>query len=154
MPQQPTLHRAENGRLLLERDDGRVPVEIRRCFPWAEPNRWLSLRDKEGVELSMVRDLGELDPASRALMEEELRDSGHTFEITGVRVCRKELELRCWEVDTAQGPRAFQTELDEWPRSLPNGGILIRDICGDLYTIPDPSKLAPAGRVMVEALME
>ena len=34
------------------------------------------------------------------------------------------------------------------------GGVLIRDICGDLYTIPDPSALAPAGRARVEALME
>lgn len=150
----PTLRRAENGRLLLETGHGPVPVEIRRCFPWAAPDRWISLRDDNGGEVGLVENPADLDPASQALLREELRDSGHTFEITAVHACRKELELRCWEVETRQGPRRFQTELDEWPRPLPGGGVLIRDICGDLYTISDPAALAPAGRARVEALMQ
>lgn len=154
MASSPQLQRAPNGRLLLLQEDGPVPVDLRRCFPWAAPSAWISLRDKEGAEKLLVRDLADLDPASRACLEAELADSGMTFAITTVLECRKELELRCWEVDTHQGHRSFQTELDEWPRSLPGGGVLIRDICGDLYTVADPEALDPKSRKLLDALLD
>jgi hypothetical protein len=33
-----------------------------------------------------------------------------------------------WRVHTDQGARRFQTRLDDWPRKLPDGGLLIRDV--------------------------
>lgn len=148
------LQQGTNGRLLLLLEDGPVPVRPRRCFPWASPNEWISLRDDDGHEQALVHLPETLEPASRDLLLRELRDSAHTFQITRILECRKEIELRCWRVDTEQGPRAFQTELDEWPQRLPRGGILIRDLAGDLYTIADPDKLDPDSRQRLWALLD
>jgi hypothetical protein len=32
-------------------------------------------------------------------------------------------------------PWRFQTPRDEWPREVPGGGLLIRDVAGELYFI-------------------
>lgn len=148
------LERAPDGRLLLRRETGPVPVRPRRCFPWASPGEWISLRDDDGHEQALIHLPETLEPASREVLQQELRDSAHTFEITRIHECRKEIELRCWRVDTAQGPRIFQTELDEWPQRLPLGGILIRDLAGDLYTVPDPENLDPDSRQRLWVLLD
>jgi hypothetical protein len=147
------LQRAPDGRLLLLRDEASVPVRPRRCFPWASPNEWISLRDDDGHEQALIHLPETLEPASRDLLLQELRDSAHTFRITRILECRKEIELRCWRVETEQGPRTFQTELDEWPQRLPRGGILIRDLAGDLYTVADPDKLDPDSRAKLWVLL-
>jgi len=146
--------RAPNGALLLCRDGETVPVRLRRCFPWAAPDRWLSLRDGEGKERQLLETIDTLDPASRACLEQELRDSGHTFHITRILECRKEIELRFWRVETVQGGRTFQTELDEWPLRLPGGGVLIRDLAGDLYTVADPEALDEESRERLWVLLD
>jgi len=149
-----TLQRGPDGGLLLRRDGESVAVRPRRCFPWASPDEWISLRDDEGREQALIESPDTLDPDSRDLLLRELRDSAHTFQITRILECRKEIELRCWRVETVQGLRAFQTELDEWPRRLPRGGILIRDLAGDLYTVVDPEDLDPDSRARLWVLLD
>ncbi|MFN2570126.1 MAG: DUF1854 domain-containing protein [Gemmatimonadales bacterium] len=108
-------------------------VAVRRCFPWSEPARHLSLRDSDEEEFALVKDPAELDARSRAALEMALAVAGFVFEVTRVVEIDEEVEIRHWRVETRQGPRAFQTRLDDWPRTLPDGGLLIRDLAGDLY---------------------
>ncbi len=150
----PRLFRAPDGSLRLDSPDGPVPVRIARCFPWAEPGRYLSLRDEKGTERAFVGDPEELDPESATLLHAELRETGQTFEITAILECRKEIELRCWEVETRQGRRRFQTELDEWPLRLPGGRILLQDLAGDLYTLDDPASLDPRSSSLLWPLLD
>ncbi len=84
----------------------------------------------------MIDDPAALDEASRGAMEAALVVAGFVLEITRVSAIDEEVEVRHWNVETAQGPRVFQTKLDEWPRLLPHGGLLIRDVAGDLYLLP------------------
>ena len=44
-----TLRRRPDGRLELVRDGKTHVVSARRCFPWSEPLRYLSLRDADDV---------------------------------------------------------------------------------------------------------
>jgi hypothetical protein len=60
---------------------------------------------------------------------------GFVFEIPWVLEIEEEVEIRHWRVMTRQGERRFQTRLDAWPRDLPGGGLLIRDLAGDLYRL-------------------
>jgi hypothetical protein len=57
-------------------------------------------------------------------------------------------------VATRQGPRSFQTRRDDWPRRLTTGGVLINDVAGDLYHIPDPSILDDTSRRWVHAFVD
>ena len=129
------LRTAPDGRLLAITERGPVPVRVRQCFPWSEPHRHLSLRDTEEKEIALVDDPASLGAASREALERALAEAGFVLEVTRVESIEEEVEIRQWRVETRHGPRSFQTHLDDWPRTLPSGGLLIRDVAGDLYRL-------------------
>ncbi|MGH7567861.1 MAG: DUF1854 domain-containing protein [Gemmatimonadales bacterium] len=149
-----TLARRDDGRLWAVRREVERAVRVRRCFPWSEPGRFVSLRDDDEKEFALVRDPAELDPASRRVLEDALVEAGFVFEITGVRLIEEEVEVRRWRVETRQGARSFQTRLDDWPRPLPDGGLLIRDLAGDLYRLGDPALLDRQSRELLWAFVD
>lgn len=154
----------EPGPLVLERRrDGRLwarargfarVVHVRRCFPWTEPARFVSLRDDEGEEFAFVADPGALDGESRHALEAALADAAFVFDIVAVLGIEEEVELRHWRVRTRQGDRSFQTRLDDWPRSLHGGGLLVRDVTGDLYRLPEPAAMDRASRTLLWAFVD
>ena len=129
------LRSAADGRLIAFTERGPVPVRVRQCFPWSEPHRHLSLRDTEDREVALVDDPATLGAASREALERALAEAGFVLQVTRVVEIEEEVEIRQWTVETRHGPRSFQTHLDDWPRSLPGGGLLIRDVAGDLYRL-------------------
>ena len=148
------LERRADGRVWAVRDGAERAVWVRRCFPWSEPGRFLSLRDDDEEEFALVRDVAELAPASRQVLEEALVAAGFVFEVTRVVAIEEEIEIRHWQVETRQGPRAFQTRLDDWPRHLPHGGLLVRDVSGDLYHLADPQALDRKSRALLWAFVD
>jgi hypothetical protein len=150
----PQLNSNDAGQLLLHSQRGSIPVRPVACFPWSEPNNYISLRNEAGAEVGFIHSAAELDHSSRTALEMTLRQTRFVFEVTGIEQVEDEFELRTWSVKTHQGPRSFQTKLDEWPRTLENGGVIIRDLSGDLYQIKDPTALDPASQKLVWAYME
>ena len=148
------LERRADGRVWAVRDGAERAVWVRRCFPWSEPGRFLSLRDDDEEEFALVRDVAELAPASRQVLEEALVAAGFVFEVTRVVAIEEEIEIRHWQVETRQGPRTFQTRLDDWPRLLPHGGLLVRDVAGDLYHLADPQALDRKSRALLWAFVD
>jgi hypothetical protein len=114
----------------------------------------VSLRDDDEEEFALVADLADLDPTSRSALEAALAEAGFVFVVTAIRDVEEEVEIRAWKVDTLQGPRRFQTRLDDWPRELPGGGILIRDVAGDLYHVPEPKALDRRSRQLLWAFVD
>jgi hypothetical protein len=143
-----------DGSLWALRGDEERPVSVRRCFPWTEPTRHLSLRDADEEEFALVRDPAELDARSRAALEMALAVAGFVFEVIRVLEIEEEVEIRRWRVETRQGPRTFQTRLDDWPRSLPHGGLLIRDLAGDLYHLGKTDQLDKKSRELLWAFVD
>ena len=148
------LTRRGDGRLWATRGGAERVVHVRRCFPWSEPARFVSLRDDDQREFALVRDPADLDPASRQVLEEALVAAGFVFEITRVTVIEEEVDIRHWRVETRQGTRSFQTQLDAWPRLLPHGGLLLRDVAGDLYHLADPQRLDKHSRALLWAFVD
>ena len=133
------LRHAGEGHLVAEVDGAPVSVRLRQCFPWSEPHRHLSLRDGEDREVALVE-----DPA----------EAGFVFRVTRVHSIDEEVEIRHWRVDTEQGARSFQTHLDEWPQALPTGGLLMRDVAGDLYRLPAPIEMDRHSRQLLWAYVD
>ena len=150
----PTLRIAVDGRLVVLVGGQSVPVRLRQCFPWSEPGLHLSLRDDEDREIAIVGDPASLEPESRRALERALAEAGFVLEVTRVVEIEEEVEIRQWTVETRQGPRSFQTHLDDWPRPLPNGGILIRDVAGDLYRLASPADMDRKSRELLWAFVD
>ena len=148
------LERRADGRVWAIRGTAQRAVWVRRCFPWSEPGRFLSLRDDDEDEFALVADVSELDALSRRVLEEALVAAGFVFEVTRVLAIDEEVEIRHWRVETRQGNRSFQTRLDDWPRLLPHGGLLVRDVAGDLYHLAEPQALDKTSRALLWAFVD
>lgn len=149
-----TLERRDDGRLWATLDGAASPVRVHRCFPWSEPGRFLSLRGDDDEELALVDALDDLDEESRAVLEVAVAEAGFVLEITRIVSVDEEVEIRTWEVETRQGPRSFQTRLDDWPTDVPGGGILIRDVAGDLYHVREPEAMDAKSRRWLWAFVD
>src|SRR2546429_9026083 len=112
-----TLERRADGKLWALRGDAERVVWVRRCFPWSEPGRFVSLRDEDDNELALVGDPAELDPASRRVLEEAMAAAGFVFEVTRVMAIEEEVEIRHWRGGTRPGTPSFLTR----PHPLPPG---------------------------------
>ena len=150
----PRLKRRADGTLTVLTGQSHRPVVVRPCFPWSDARRFISLRDDAHHELALVRDPAELDAESRAALEQALAEAGFLLEVTRVLSVEEEVEIRHWSVETRQGHRTFQTRLDDWPRSLPGGGFLIRDVAGDLYHLGAPETLDQQSRELLWAFVD
>ena len=142
------------GRLTLTIDGVKRTVAVRLCFPWSDPRHHFSLRDDDGKELALIADAADLDKESRLALEQALAEAGFVFEVTRVLDIDEEIEIRHWRVETRQGARSFQTHLDDWPRELPGGGRLVRDVAGDLYLLADPGTMDKASRELLWSFVD
>jgi hypothetical protein len=149
-----SLRHEGDGRLVAHVAGRSVDVTLRQAFPWSEPDRYLSLRDAGDREVAFIGDPASLDEPSRQALERALEEAGFVLRVTRVVDIDEEVEIRQWSVETAHGRRLFQTHLDDWPRMLPDGGLLIRDVAGDLYRLPDPSGLDRRSRELLWAFVD
>ena len=149
-----TLKRLRNGQLVAQRGQNYQKVQIKPCFPWSCINQYLSLRDRENQEVALIKDIKELDMESRQVVEQELTKTGFVFEIVSVASLETEFEIRNWKVTTRQGSCTFQTELDEWPRLFPGKGLMIKDVAGNLYHIPEPQLLDKKSQKLLWAFID
>jgi hypothetical protein len=148
------LERRADGQLHARRGDTHAVVHVRRCFPWSDPAKFISLRDAEDEEFAFVADPCELHGDARAALEAAIAEAGFVFDVTAVLDIEEEVELRHWSVQTLQGDRRLQTRLDEWPRVLPGGGLLVRDVTGDFYRVADPSRLDRKSQSLLWAFVD
>jgi hypothetical protein len=149
-----TLERRKDGQLWVLLNGVERAVRVHRCFPWSEPGQFLSLRDEDDHEMAMVTTLDELEPASRRALEGALLEAGFVLRVTGIADVDEEVEIRTWKVETEQGPRSFQTRLDDWPWQVPGGGIVIRDVAGDLYHVAEPGAMDEKSRRWLWAFVD
>ncbi len=157
-PRRPTpgleLWRGSDGQLWARTAERSCSVRPVRCFPWSQPGRFISLRDREDEEVALVRDIGDLPYTGQRALGTALLEAGFVLVIGAVLDVEEEIEIRTFRVRTLQGERSFQTLRDEWPREMPGGGILIRDVAGDLYLVPKPADLDARSRRLLWAFLD
>jgi len=149
-----TLERRADGQLWAELNGVRRAVRVHRCFPWSEPGHFLSLRDADNEEFALVASPDDLDEPSRLALEAALVEAGFVLEVMRITDVDEEVEIRTWKVETRQGARTFQTRLDDWPAEVPGGGIVIRDVAGDLYHVVSPDDLDARSRKWLWAFVD
>ncbi|HJP32628.1 MAG: DUF1854 domain-containing protein [Candidatus Latescibacteria bacterium] len=131
--------------------EARGPLGVQRAFPLTMADEFVSLKDGDGDEIAVIRRLGELDPDSRAAVESHLSWSYFASTIVSVYSIEVQYHIPHWDVETDRGRRVFELLSSRRDvRALPGGGALIRDADGNLYEIPNVSRLDAASRAIVE----
>lgn len=143
-----------NGIIYAVRDGKSTRVKPIPCFPWSDPSRHISLRDDENNEVALVGDLEGLDVGSRDALLGALAQTRFILEIEEIHSIDEEFEIRNWKVRTRQGPCTFQSKIQDWPRQLNRGGILVRDVSGNLFYVPDPASLDKKSHALIWPLVD
>ena len=138
--------RTVHGRLELRKkgEEAWIEVTLGRLFPLSEPGGWFAVLDKEDKELGVLEDMTSLSRDSAASLRFELRRQYMVPEIRRVVTCRTRLDLVEWDVETDRGRVTFLVKQhQEQPYSPMPNRIVITDIEGNTYDVPDISKLDP-----------
>jgi hypothetical protein len=126
-----------------------------RAFPASAPDEMIELSDAKGEPIGVLRRLDELDAGSRAAVEAAFRARYLTPRIERVAELTEvaPFVLR-WRVGTDRGERLFYTESSrEAVRPQPGEGLRVTDLAGDQYELPAPSRLDPASRALLAAVL-
>jgi len=130
----------EGGTLVAELTGrGRLRVaELLKCFPLTDPERYISLRDENGQELGILREIASLDEKSRMIVQEELAKRYFMpiiRRVTSVKETGGAIEI---EAVTDKGNRTIQLAgRGEAINEIQPGRIILTDVSGNLYEISD-----------------
>jgi hypothetical protein len=149
------LHfRREGTRLQMRQADEEEwqQVTLVRLFPLTDPDTWLSLLDQEGREVGVLLELSGLPPEAHALVSHELRRRYLVPEVQRVVSVGPRYDLMEWVVETDRGRTSFLTRnLREQQQPPGSNRVIIMDIEGNRYDVPDLDGLDPASRRRLEA---
>ena len=145
--------RRENGRLRMKRESEEEwqEVALLRLFALTEPEKWISVANKDDKEIGVLRDLHGLSSESIACVRDELYRRYLVPEITKIYSCRQRLDMVEWNVETDRGRVTFlvRHHHDQAQQSLPRR-VSLTDVEGNRYDIPDIEALDPESRKLLE----
>jgi hypothetical protein len=149
------LSRDPYGRLVLRDAAGveHVGVVPVRAFPIGAPDEGLSLVSADGRELAWVERLAALDPARRALLEEDLASREFVPEIRAIRAVSSFATPSTWTVDTDRGPTSLVLKGEEDIRRLGRTSLLIADRQGIQFLVRDTATLDRASRKLLDRFL-
>lgn len=124
--------------------DGRCfeELEPRRLFPMSDTDRYITFLDSREKEIAMVKDLAELDEASRRAVEECFFDYYMIPEITKIIGVEDKFGTLKWRVMTDRGEITFSIRNRHSDiKVLGKDRLLVRDSNDNRYQISDMSSL-------------
>ena len=138
-----TIEKYENNLVTLRLKDGETleSLEPRRLFPTTRPAQYITLLDKEGVEVAVIRSLGDIDENSRKVITESLENYYLVPKIIKIyKISIKTGTIR-WSVLTERGKVDFYIHNRNDIKSFSDGSVRVRDSDDNRYIIEDFSKL-------------
>ncbi len=136
-------------------DMGRVAVQ--RMFPLHNEYTYLSvrkenyLRSDEDSEIGIIRDLSEFDARQREIVKKELRMRYFVPKIVSIKSVKEEFGSTVWETETTAGQHGFTvTDMGTNVVNLGNNRVLLIDVYGGRYEIPDVSKIGDKAMKVLE----
>ena len=125
----------------LVQKDGTVweDLEPRKLFPFSQQTMYITLLDRYEHEVGFVRDLEELDKASRQALEACFAEYYMVPKIKRLISCEEKFGALTWTVETDRGVTSFRIRSRHGDIKMMSGGrrVLIRDVNDNRYEIPD-----------------
>jgi len=150
------LFRDATGRLRMTVANERsyLDVKVSRAFPFSLPDRFFAFLDGADKVIGMVEALDELDDVSRPLAEEALARQYFIPVIHDVLSLREEFGVVYVEVDTDRGRKQLvATGMRDAIVDLGDGELLVADVDGNRFRIPDWRKLNAKSRRFLERVV-
>ena len=162
-PQNSRFFRSKGNLISLElTEEGKEPefferILILRSFPITNPDEFLSVRQPDsrkqgrGKEIGMIRRITDFDEATGRLFLEELDRRYFSPQLLKITSCKEKFGYSYWEAETTAGNVMFILNNPfSNIRVLEDGRIIINDIDGNSFEIPDPNKLDSASYKKIE----
>ena len=141
-------------RLTIGADEIYPRVALYRAFPFTYLDRYISVRDVEGKEIGMIRELGEFGEETAQLILRELDRRYFTPVISRIESIKEEFGYAYWNVVTDAGPRRFTVrDMQQSVLLLSTYHVLIIDVDGNRFEIPDYQELDARSRKYIEDLL-
>lgn len=119
-------------------------IAVYRSFPHSMPTQFLSVRDTDAKELGVIRDIDEFDSQTVSILEEQMMLRYYCPLITKVIKIKEEYGYVYWEAETDAGRVRFTCKSEHGALiMLGEDRLLIVDIDGNRFEIPDMKKLSP-----------
>lgn len=141
-------------KLTIGEDEVYPRVALYRAFPFSYEDRYISVRDLEGNEIGMIKELGAFGEETVQLILRELERRYFTPVISRIESIKEEFGYAYWTVDTDAGSRRFTVrDMQLNVVLLSSHHVLIIDVDGNRYDIPDYRELEPKSRKYIEDLL-
>ncbi len=149
------LQRDAFGRLVLtdaqgQRHEGVVAV---RAFPIAAPDEGVSLLDGDGHELAWIERLGDLDAATREMVQQALEQREFMPVLQRLISVSSFGTPSTWEVETDRGATRFVLKGEEDIRRLGPGLLIVNDAHGVQYLIRDLASMDKHSRKLLDRFL-
>lgn len=127
-------------------------VSVALIFPLTLRTRYIRVKEEEsGTEVGIIKEMDELDPSSRALLEDELARAYFIPKIKKIYRIKEEFGITTWEVDTDKGRRVFDVQERHNVRYIGPNHLIIKDADGNRYEIEDYRKLDQGSIALLES---
>ena len=143
------ITRNATGQLVLSATGLQVPIEairIRKCFPWSLPGQYISITDKDGKEIVLLKSLDGLPAALRQVIADELHLALFDPRVHRILDQKNELGVLSLTAETDRGQVTFQVRTRDDVRFISPTKMLLRDADGNTYEIPDLDALDPTSK--------
>ena len=150
-PKKVKLFRNEFNELSLEYEGRRYDnISVLKAFPLSASTCYIALIDSEDREIGMIEEIHLLPDKSRRVLEEELSRRYVIPKIVRVLEVDEIFGMPIWRVVTDRGERTIELKSRHDAKLLPSGRVIIRDMDGNRYEIPNFWEMDPRSRGLIE----
>ena len=140
------FQRTEGGFVSMDYAGKHYPrVAVHRCFPFSDPDHYISIREAEGdgKEIGLILDITALPREIREMLEEQMQLRYFTPIVLKVHEIKEEYGYAYWEVTTDRGRCRFTTRMGGSVYAIGKDRYLVNDLDGNRFEIPDLYALTP-----------
>ena len=142
----PEVRLTENDKIFVDAEffsgEKFYELELHRMFPITGLTKYIALMDSEGNEIAVIRDINDLMPESREVVENCLREYYMIPRITKFIKMSERFKIWMWTAETDKGICTFEIRNHLTAiKPLYDGRVLIKDANDNRYEIPDVNLL-------------
>jgi hypothetical protein len=141
-------------RMTLGEDRSFPTVKPAWSAPLSHPDTFLALLDGKGEEIVTLEDPKKLSRESQDAVNEEIRKRYLTATVVAIKSAKQEFGATYWHMITDRGPKDMVTQnLQENAVWLSDKHLLLLDVDGNRFEVPDTDDLDPSSLKMLEAIL-